>query len=227
MSQPTRLDSTSWRPDSKRRAAFAGALILALGIVPNALWRSYGFSGSVGFPLAYDTWTDYIPPPDSYHPILLVLNAVIVLAMATGGTLFAARCAEARLQVARRWRSLVASVPFVLSVMPWSPWTTRIQHLIPVFICLWLFLRPSPLPWLLAFLLYASMTLLAFPSAVLSSGGGSVWSEPAYLTFMALTWLAVWRCPSSMPGRGRHRAAVPPTRLPERRPASFDRRTPR
>ncbi len=177
-------------PPARLRAAFTGALIIALGAVPNVLWRSYGFSASIGFPLAYDSWTDYGLRFDNHDPIHLVLNAVVVVAMAVGGSFYTARCAEARLQVSRSWLFLVAAAPFVFFAVPSSPWTTRLQFLIPALLCLWLFLRPRPLPWLLAFLLYASITLLAHPSAVLFSGGDGICTEAVYLFFMGLAWLA-------------------------------------
>ncbi len=176
-------------PPAKQRAAATGALILALGAVPNLLWRSYGFSGGVGFPLVYDSWTDNGIGFDNHDPIRLMLNAVLIVAMAVGGSLHVVRCAEARLPVSRSWLFLLAAAPAAYCGSPSAPWTTRLQFLIPVVLCLWLFLRPRPLPWLLVFLLYASGTLLAFPSVVLFSGGG-IPTEAAYLFSMGLVWLA-------------------------------------
>ncbi len=172
------------------RASFAGSLIIALSIIPNVFWRNYGFSSGRGFPLTFASWVDYGPPFDSYRPHFLVLNTIVILAMAVGGSVVVARCAEARLQVARSWVFLAAAAPYVFFASHPTPWTTRLQFVVPVLICAWAFLRPSPLPWLLTFLLYASVTLLGYAASILDNNweGGS--PEPVFVCFYGGTWLA-------------------------------------
>ncbi len=178
-----------FRPSRKVQSAFAGALIIGLGLVPNLFWRGYGFSGGVGFPMPYETFRDYGPPFVFHYPARLALDVLVILGMAVGGSLVVTRYAAARLRVARSWVFLAAAAPFAFCAYHSFFWTTRIQFLLPILICVWLFLRPGLMPWLLALFLYASMTLLTYPSIVLFSHRG-VPEEAAEILIPGASWLA-------------------------------------
>ena len=165
-----------------------GLLVLGLLALPNTLTRGYGFSSGLGFPLAYSTWRDYGPPFDFFHPSRLVLDVVICIAAAFGASSLMRRCAHRPVRIRRSWAYLVAAVPFVVFFIFLGNWQTRIQFALPILICVWLFTRPSPLPWILLCLLYVLIVLVSFPAAAFLSDD----LEPTFDLQLVLFFFIPW-----------------------------------